>query len=190
MEMTDRTRTLAIRAAGAAMLVLAVAAALLPVPEQLADRLAIGLLLALAGIVEMAAVYARRGHHIAAGLAAAVSLIAGLRLALDPTANFFTIFNLVILWLVVRSATLAMSARQSPAPLCNWIWIDAAVDLVLALLLLAGLPVAVLIYGLFGQTSELVATFAWILATSFAASGLLLFAAASDEARETHQASG
>lgn len=167
------------------MLVLAAVAALLPIPGQISGRLAIGLLLALAGVIELTAVYARRGHHLSAGIAAATSVIAGLRLALDPNANFFTVFNLVILWLVVRSATLALSARGSKQPLCNWIWINSAVDLLLALLLLVGLPVAVLVYGIFGQTSQLVATFAWILAASFAAAGIRLIVAAPLEARET-----
>ncbi len=176
--MTDGKRTLAIRAAGAAMLLLAVAAALLPAPDWIAGRLAIGMLLAIAGLVEMAGAYGRRGHQLTAGIAAAVSLFAGLRLALDPTVNYFTVFNLIILWLVLRSAALAIAGRKAPPPLCNHVWINAAVDLLLALLLLVGLPVAVLVYGIFGQTSQLVATFAWIMAASFAAAGVRLLVAA------------
>lgn len=183
--MTDRTRTIVIRGAAAGMFVLAALAALLPLPTRLPDRLVIGGLLVLAGLLEGLAVYARRGHHLSAGLAAATSLLAGLRLVLDPAVNYFTVFNLVILWLVVRSAALAFSARGSEPPLCNWVWMAAAVDFLLALLLLVGLPVAVLVYGIFGQTSQLVATFSWILAASFAAAGILLFAAAPLEARES-----
>ena len=58
-------------------------------------------------------------------------------------------------------------------------------DFLLAVLLLGGLPVAVLVYGLFGTTSDIVATFAWILAVSFVAAGLLLIAAAPHEASES-----
>ena len=53
-----------------------------------------------------------------------------------------------------------------------------------AVVLLVGLPVAVLVYGLFGQTGEIIATFAWILAASFVATGLLLVASATLQARE------
>jgi len=46
------------------------------------------------------------------------------------------------------------------------------------------LPVAVLVYGLFGTTDEIVATFAWVLAASFIAAAWLLVAAAPIEAAE------
>jgi hypothetical protein len=51
-------------------------------------------------------------------------------------------------------------------------------------LLLSGLPVALVVAGLFGPTSEIIATFAWILAISFVATGALLIAAAPAEASE------
>jgi len=54
----------------------------------------------------------------------------------------------------------------------------------LAILLLAGLPIALVVAGLFGQPSEIVATFAWVLAFSFVATGCLLIAAAPAEASE------
>ena len=50
---------------------------------------------------------------------------------------------------------------------------------------LGGLPVAVLIYGLFGQMSAIIATFAWILAASFVAAGLLVVVSASQQARDS-----
>jgi hypothetical protein len=80
---------------------------------------------------------------------------------------------------------LFFSARHSARPLCTWVYLAAAVDLGLAILLLAGLPVAVLIYGLFGTTDEIVATFAWVFAASFIAAGWLLIAAAPLEGSET-----
>ncbi len=183
--MSTERRTLVIRVAGAAIVLLAFGSALLPLAQHIPARTVIGLLLIAAGASELAAVYARRGHHIPAAIAAAASLLAGLRLALDPGANFFTVLNLVILWLVVRSAALFFSARGSPRPLCTWVYLAAAVDFLLAVLLLGGLPVAVLVYGLFGPTSEVVATFSWIFAGSFVAAGLLLVAAAPLEASET-----
>lgn len=170
-----------IRAAGAAIILLAFASALLPLAQHIPGRTVVGLMLVAAGAIELAAVFARHGHRLAHGVAAGASLVAGLRLALDPGANFFTVLNLVILWLVVRACALFLLARRSRRQICTWVYFAAAVDFLLAVLLLGGLPVAVLIYGLFGQTSQIVATFAWILAASFVASGLLLIAGASAE---------
>ena len=183
--MSSGTRTLVIRSAGLLILLLALGSALLPMASHIPARLVIGLLLLAAGGIEMAAVFARRGHHIPAGIAAAASLLAGLRLLLDPGINFPTILNFVILWLVVRSAALFLSSRHSPKPLCTWVYLASAVDFALAVLLLAGLPVAVLTYGLFGATDRIVATFAWVFAASFVAAGWLLVAAAPLAARET-----
>ncbi|HET9810724.1 MAG TPA: hypothetical protein VFP53_03385 [Sphingomicrobium sp.] len=183
--MSDGTRTSVIRLSGVLILLLAFGSALLPMASHIRAATVIGLLLTLAGAIELAAVVARRGHHISAGLAAAASLAAGLRLALDPGANFFTVLNLVILWLVVRSAALLVTSWHSKRPLCNWVYLAVIVDFLLAVLLLGGLPVAVLVMGIFGPTTDIVATFAWIFAASFIAAGLLLIAAAPLEARET-----
>ena len=62
--------------------------------------------------------------------------------------------------------------------------IVATTDFLLAVTLLAGLPITLVVYGLFGTTSEIVATFAWILAISFVANGAFLVAAAPVEACE------
>lgn len=183
--MSTAQRTIVIRLAGIAILLLAFGSAVLPLAQHIPARTVIGFLLTAAGAIELAAALSRRGHHVTAAIAAGASLVAGLRLALDPQANFVTVFNLVILWLVVRSAALLLSARGSARPLCNWVYLAAAVDFALAVLLLGGLPVAVLIYGLFGATDEIVATFAWIFAISFVAAGWLLIAAAPLEASET-----
>ena len=183
--MSTATRTTVIRTAGILIMLLAAGSALLPLAERVSGRVIIGMLLVAAGVIELVAVYARRGHHISAGIAAGASVVAGLRLALDPGVNFITVLNLVILWLVVRAAALFFSARGSARPLSNWVYLAAAVDFALALLLLGGLPVAVLVYGLFGSTNEIIATFAWIFAASFVAAGWLLVAAAPLEASES-----
>ncbi len=182
--MSTTMRTWIIRIAGVVVLLLGVAAALLPLAPDSPARMVIGLLLVGAGTMELLALLARRAHHPSASVAAAASLLAGLRLALDSNANFPAIVNFVVLWLVVRSAALLFYAHHSRPPLAGWVYIAAAVDFSLAVLLLAGIPVAVLVYGLFGQTSELAATLAWILALSFLATGWLLVATAPLEASE------
>jgi uncharacterized membrane protein HdeD (DUF308 family) len=183
--MSTATRVAIIRIAGLLIMLLAVGAALLPGAENIAGRTVVGLLLIAAGLIEFVAVYARRGRHIAAAVAAGASLLAGLRLELDPNVNFLTALNLVILWLVVRAAALFFSARGSPKPLCTWVYLAAAIDFVLAVALLGGVPVAVLVYGLFGEADQIIASFAWVLAFSFVAAGLLLVIAAREQGAQS-----
>ena len=183
--MSDGSRKLIIRIAGLLIFLLAFASAILPTFEDMPARRVIGMLLIIAGAIEMVAVAARRTHHLSAGIAAGATILAGLRLELDPRANFFEVLNMVILWLVVRAAALLLSARRSRPPLKGWVYLAAAVDFLLGILLLAGLPIALIVYGLFGPTPRIVATFAWVFAASFIASGWLLIAAAPLEATET-----
>jgi len=181
---SDETRTLVIRIAGALIILLAAGAALLPLERALPGRLVVGWLLIAGGLVELGAALARRMHRPAASIAAAATILAGLRLILDPKAGFFEVLNLVILWLIVRSAALTFAATRSRDPLQSWIVLGAATDFLLAILLLSGLPIALIVAGLFGPTNEIIATFAWVLAVSFVATGVLLIGAAPLEASE------
>ncbi|MBA2771870.1 MAG: hypothetical protein H0U34_07650 [Sphingomonas sp.] len=176
--MTDNTYKLMTAAAGLIIMLLAVGALLLPLQRELPGRLVVGWLLIAAGAIELAAASARRRHLKSAALAAIATLLAGLRLTADPSANFFAVMHIVILWLVVRGAALLFSAARTNRPLGSWIALAAATDLLLALGLLAGLPVALLVYGLFGPTPQIVATFAWVFGASFIATGALLLAIA------------
>ena len=182
--MSEQTRKLVIRTAGILIVMLALGAALLPLERGLPGRLVVGYLLLAAGLIELCAALARRIHKPTAAIAGAATVLAGLRLVLDPNAGFFPVLNLVILWLVVRAAALAFAATRSGAPLRSWLVLAGATDFALAVLLLSGLPIAIVVAGLFGPTSEIIATFAWILAVSFVATGSLLIAAAPIEASE------
>jgi len=175
--MSDQARTLIIRTAGVLIVLLALGAALLPLERALPGRLVVGSLLLLAGAIEMIAALVRRRHRGAAIVAAGATVLAGFRLVIDPTAGFFPVLNLVILWLVVRAAALAFAASRASEPIQGWLILAAATDFLLAVLLLSGLPVALIVAGLFGPTSAIIATFAWILAISFVATGALLMAA-------------
>lgn len=177
-EIADRTRKLAIAGAGALIVLLAVGALLLPLRPHIPGRLVVGWLLVAAGAIELGATWVRLRHRKSAALAAAASLFAGLRLVADPGANFSAVFNMVILWLVVRGAALLYSAARTAPPLGTWVGLAAATDLLLALGLLAGLPVALLVHGLFGPTPQVIATFAWVFGASFIATGVLLLAIA------------
>jgi hypothetical protein len=62
--------------------------------------------------------------------------------------------------------------------------LSAGMDLLLAMLLMAGLSIAALVVSLFGPTPQLIASFAWILAASFAVNGMMLLEVASCESSE------
>ena len=180
--MSDQARKHIIQTAGVLIILLALGAALLPLERGLPGRLIVGSLLAAAGVIELIAALAGRAHKPALALAGAATILAGVRLLLDPAAGFFPVLNMVILWLVVRAAALGFAASGSRQPLQRWFIFAAATDFVLAVLLLSGLPIALVVGGLFGPTSEIIATFAWILAISFVATGTLLIATAAPEA--------
>jgi len=181
---SDAARKHVIRIAGFSIVLLAFGSALLPLENDLPGRLVVGWLLLAAGLIETGAAMARRIQRPVAAIAGVATIIAGLRLIADPRAGFFEVLNLVILWLVVRAAALAFAASRSREPLQSWFVLASATDFLLAVLLLAGLPIALIVAGLFGPTSEIIATFAWILAVSFIATGSLLIAAAPVEAGE------
>jgi uncharacterized membrane protein HdeD (DUF308 family) len=162
--------------AGIVVILLALGALLLPLEHGFQRRLVVGWLLVPAGIAELVAALVRPGHRPSATIAAVATIIAGLRLVLDPNAGFFPVLNLVILWLVVRSAALVVSAYCAHQRMTSWIGFAAATDFLLAVLLLAGIPIALVVVGLFGPTSQIVATFAWVLGLSFISTGAMLVA--------------
>lgn len=182
--MSDQARQLMIRTCGVLIILLALGAALLPLEKDLPGRLVVGWLLLAGGVVELGAALTRRIHRPSASIAGAATIVAGLRLVLDPHAGFFPVLNLVILWLVVRSAALAFAAARCRGTLQSWFILGAATDFLLAVLLLSGMPIALVVWGLFGRTSEIIATFAWVLAVSFVAAGVILIAVAPAEACE------
>ena len=165
-------------AAGVLIMLLAAGALLLPLQNEVPGRLVVGWLLIAAGTIELAASVVRRRHRKTIAAAAIATVLAGIRLAADPSANFFAVMNMVILWLVIRGAALLYSAARTRRPLGSWVALAAATDLLLAGGLLAGLPVSLLVYGLFGPTPVVVAHFAWVFAASFIATGALQLAIA------------
>jgi hypothetical protein len=62
-----------------------------------------------------------------------------------------------------------------------WTGISAGMDLLLAILLVAGLSIAAVVVSIFGPTPPLIASFAWVLAASFVVTGVLLLEVASCE---------
>ncbi|MEO7365936.1 MAG: hypothetical protein ABIW03_06420 [Sphingomicrobium sp.] len=162
------------------MFVLSAGAALLPIEKGISSSV-IGALLLIAGLIELAAGGMRRETRDLAMLAGAVTVIAGLLFLLNRDSKFFPIVNIVIGWLALRSLVLAIKSRRLRGSVRTWTGVAAITDFVLALVLIVGLSLSSVVVLLFGPTPAIVASFAWIVALSFVATGLLLLEVASCE---------
>ena len=176
----DDNRSRWISVAGVAMIVLSGGAALLPVEKGISSA-TIGALLLIAGLIEFAAGRMRRETRDLATMAGAVTILAGLLFLLNSESKFFPTVNIVIGWLALRSVILAIKSRRVQGSVRTWTTIAAVTDFLLALVLLVGLSLSTVVVLLFGPTPAVVATFAWIVALSFVATGLLLLEVASCE---------
>ena len=169
--------------AGTAIIVIGAGAAALPLIEWASGSLLIGSLLVVAGLIEMLAGALRRAIPYLAMSAGGVTVLAGLLFLLEPVVHFTPVIYIIVAWLILRSAILFVASPWSRPPVRFWMFVSAATDLILALLLLAGLSIATIVVLFFGPTREFVASFAWVLALSFAGTGLLLLNVASCERR-------
>lgn len=173
------SRARLIGAAGLVIILLSAGAALLPLADRIPGANVVGSLLLAAGLVETLAGTQRHSSKVFAMLAGIVTALAGLILVLSPITHVFPTFHLVAAWLALRSLTLMASSLRCGGSVRAWTWISAATDLVLALIVLAGISIATLVVGLFGPTPEVIASFAWVLAVSFVVNGALLLEIAS-----------
>lgn len=179
--MSDRTRAHLIMLCGIAIIALGVGSALLPAAPGTPGSAIIGSLLIAAGIVELVAGTLRREVHNFAAAAGVVTIGAGLLFIVNPQEHFFPTVTPIIIWLIVRSAILAWTSQHTGGSVRLWTGLSAGMDLLLALLLLLGLSIATLVVSIFGPTPQLVATFSWVLAASFAVTGNLLLEVANCE---------
>lgn len=169
-----------IAAAGWLIFLLSAGAALLPLLERRGGAFVIGSLLAAAGLIEIFAGSLRHEARKLAMLTGAVTVLAGCLFAAGPATRFFLpAITIVMGWLAVRAVLLFLTSRLTGSGVRRWTTIAAATDLLLALVLLVGLQIATLVVALFGATPQLVASFSWILALSFVATGLMLLEVAS-----------
>ena len=169
-----------IAAAGWLIFLLSAGAALLPLFERRGGAMVIGGLLAAAGLIEIFAGSLRHEARKLAMLTGALTVLAGLLFATGPATRFFLpAITIVMGWLAVRAVLLFLTSRLTGAGVRRWTVIAAATDLLLALVLLVGLQIAALVVALIGATAPLVASFSWILALSFVATGLMLLEVAS-----------
>ena len=168
-----------IRTAGWLILLLSAGSALLPLVEPAHGATIIGVLLVLAGLVEMFAGSLRHETRRLAMLAGALTTLAGILFATENATHFLSTLAIVAGWLILRSVVLMLAARLERGSVRRWTGIAAATDLVLGLLLAVGLSIASLVVSLFGATPDLIASFAWVLAASFIATAMLLLEVAS-----------
>lgn len=178
--LSSRTRGRALRVAGIAIVLLSVGAALLPAGKSISSDM-IGALLIAAGLIETVAGALRREARPFAMAAGIVTAIAGLLFLMSPETHFFPTVAPVIAWLLLRSVILLIGSRESAGGVRTWTALSAGMDFLLAVLLIAGLSISTLVISIFGPTSDLVASFAWVLAASFVVNGLLLLEVASCE---------
>ena len=178
---SDLRRARLIAMAGWAIILLGAGAALLPLLDRVSGSRIVGMLLFVAGFVEVLAGTLRRETRIPAILAGGVTVLAGLLFLLNPTGRFVPTVTIVTAWLLVRSVVLLVGSRLAEGSVRMWISLSAATDLVLGVVLLAGISIGTLVVTLFGPTPALVASFAWVLALSFVVTGLLLLEIASCE---------
>ena len=186
---TSATRARLIAAAGVVIILLSAGSALLPLVEPTAGSTLVGGLLLSAGIAETLAGTQRHETRVLAMLAGAVTTFAGLLFLLNRDEQFFRMVIIVTGWLLIRSVILFITSRRAHGSVRFWLGLSAATDLLLGVLLLAGLSITTLVIALFGQTPTLVASFAWVFALSFVVTGGMLLEVASCE-RESAAPSG
>lgn len=176
--LSDKVRARGIRVAGIAIILLGIGAALLPAGKSISSDMIGGLLIA-GGLLEIVAGSLRKGARPYAMAAGVVTSLAGLLFVLNPVTHFFPTVTPVIAWLLLRSLILVGACTESSGSVRTWTALSAGMDFLLAVLLIAGLSISTIVISIFGPTRELVASFAWVLAASFAVNGLMLLEVAS-----------
>lgn len=178
--LSDRTRSRGLRAAGIAIILLSAGALLLPVGKRISSDM-IGALLIAAGLIEAIAGSLRRDVRPFAVAAGGVTALAGLVFVLNHESHFFPSVSLLVAWLLIRSVILAAGSVEARGSVRTWTALSAGMDLLLGILLIAGLSITTIVISLFGPTPWLIASFAWFVAASFVVNGLLLLEVASCE---------
>jgi uncharacterized membrane protein HdeD (DUF308 family) len=170
---SDVLRARAFRVAGIVIILLGAAAAFLPAGKTISSDMIGGLLIA-AGLIETVTGSLRQGTRQYVMAAGIVTAIAGLLFVMNPETHLFPRVWPIIGWLLLRGLILAAATVETDRPVRLWTAFSAGMDFLLAILLIAGLSLATIVVAVFGPTRELIASFAWILAASFAVNGLML----------------
>lgn len=178
--LSDRMRARGLRAAGLAIILLSAGAVLLPAGKRISSDM-IGALLIAAGLIEAVAGSLRRDVRRFAIAAGGVTTLAGLIFVINRETHFFPTVTIVIAWLLIRSVILAVGSFETAGSVRTWTAISAGIDLLLGIMLIAGLSITTIVISIFGPTRWLIASFSWFVAVSFIVNGLLLLEVASCE---------
>lgn len=182
------TRALLIGFAGAAIILLSAGAALLASGNGWSGSAILGWMLVASGLIEMAAGTLRREVSALAIAAGGVTALAGLILTADSAANLVSAAYVVLSWLGARSLTLLALGWRCQGSVRAWTLLSAGVDFLLGFLVLVGISAATLSIALFGPTTAVVGSFAWVIAVSLVASGAYLIGVAvAGTSGERHQ---
>ena len=173
-------RARGLRVAGIAIILLSAGAVLLPAGKHISSDMIGGLLLA-AGLIEAIAGSLRKDVRPFAMAAGGATAVAGLIFVVNRETHFFPVVTIVIAWLLVRSVILAAGSLETGGSVRIWTALSAGTDLLIAILLIAGLSISTIVISIFGPTRWLIASFAWFVAASFIVNGLLLLEVASCE---------
>jgi len=162
------------RVAGWFVVILAAGSAMLPWVRPSSGASIISALLLLAGIAEIVAGTMRHETRKLSITAGVITAITGLLFFTDAATQFLPGVIIVMAWLFLRSVVLASACAMEQGSVRLWTGLSAATDFILAVSLAIGLSISTLVVSLFGATPELIASFAWLLALSFLATGALL----------------
>lgn len=176
-DLSNRARWIA--TSGWLILLLSAGSALLPLVGRVQGALVIGGLLLATGLIETFAGSLRHETRRLTMAAGGVTAFAGLLFALQQEGHFLPTLAIVAGWLFVRALILFQASRLEHGSVRWWTGLSSLTDFLLALLVVVGLQIATVVVSLFGATPPLVASFAWVLAASFVANGLLLLEVAS-----------
>lgn len=162
-------------ASGVITIAVAVAALFLPLVQSIPKAGFLGLLLSVAGFVEVALGLVLRGEEfgkaaIASGL---VTVTVGLTFAIAPNAGFYPVAPAMGVWLGLSGAcmllgALALKGRGTG----SWLVATGGIDILLGILLYKGLRITSLAYILFGPSPQMVATLALVVALSLTVRGV------------------
>ena len=176
----DRPREV-IRAAGFAVILASGAAALLPAGNFANGPQIVGGLMVVVGLLEVMGNLLRAMDRRASMAAGVASIGAGLLIIFQSASSFLTTVYVFIGWLLLRGLLLSISAAEESGWTRRAAMVAAAADFVLAAMVWTGLTASALVIALFGPTKPVIAHFAWIVAVSFVASGVLLVKIGSGE---------
>lgn len=181
---SGHVRASLIAGAGALIIVISLASALLPLARGLSNAAILGTMMVAAGTLEVLAATLRTSNRVAAALPGLATIAAGALFAVEPFGAFVPAVRLVIGWLTVRGLLLAVTSLDVRGSVRVWTILAAATDLSLSAILYIGLSASSITILFFGLTGEIVGSFAWVVALSFVATGMLLLEVAACGAAE------